>query len=241
MDIKQIKSYLYNLGGASRGLDNFSEFLSKYDNPHQKLRTIQVLGTNGKGSTTAILQRLLSEKYQSVATFTSPALIDVFDRIQINRTDISTEDFTRIFNLIIDDAKEHHLGFFEILCAIAFIYFAENNVEVAIIEAGLGGESDCTSVIDAEVRLLTNVGFDHTEVLGDTIESILKQKLGACTSGDVLITAITDKELTCIIDEYCKVNNINVIYSKNDFDYNLNLIGNHQKSNAALAYECFKI
>lgn len=241
MNISELKNYLYNLGGASRGLDNFSDFLAKYDNPQNKFKCIHVLGTNGKGSTTAILEKLLENKFCQVATFTSPALIDVFDRIQINRTDICEDDFTRIFNLIYKDAKLHQLGFFEILTAIAFIYFAEQNVNYAIIEAGVGGKHDCTSVINAQVRLLTNVGYDHVDILGASLEEILIQKLGACKPGDTLITTINEKTLKTIAEKWCEKNSVSCLFVSNYVEYELNLLGSHQKQNASLAYECCKV
>lgn len=236
----RIKEYFYNLGGASRGIENFLEFLAKYDNPHTKYKTIQVLGTNGKGSTTAMVQKLLENKFAKVATFTSPALIDMYDRIQINRIDISEAEFEKIFDLIHDEAVYHQLGFFETLCAIAFIHFANENVDYAIIEAGIGGVRDCTSVIDAQVRLLTNVGFDHVEVLGNTLKKILLQKVGACRSGDTLITTIDEGSQKQVIKKYCKENNVECIFAKKLTKYDLSLMGEYQFKNAGLASECIK-
>ncbi len=240
MNFSEVRNYMHYVGGSTRGRDNFEEFLKEIDNPHKKIRTIQVLGTNGKGSTSAFLQKLLENKYEKVATFTSPAIVDICDRIQINRSDIPRDDFVRIFNEIHEKAKRYHLGFFEILSAIAFIYFDENNVDYAVIEAGIGGKRDCTSAINAQARLLTNVGYDHTEILGDSIEEILIQKIGACNSGDTLITTINKQDQCEIIDKYCRENHINLIYVKNKTEHNVGLVGEYQKYNAALAHECVK-
>lgn len=238
MNIIEIKNYLYNLGGASKGLDNFREFLSLYDNPHLKYKTIQVLGTNGKGSTTAMIEKLLENKY-NVATFTSPAIIDVFDRIQINRLDISEDDFVEIANLIYDDAIKYSLGFFEVLCAIAFIYFSRNNIDYAIIEAGLGGMCDCTSVIKSEVKLLTNVSYDHVDILGNSLEEILMQKIGG-VKNETLLTTLSNETLIPKMKEYCQNNNVELNIIKEKYNKELGLVGEYQKTNASLALACIK-
>ncbi|MFV0499582.1 MAG: bifunctional folylpolyglutamate synthase/dihydrofolate synthase [Bacilli bacterium] len=239
MNDLEIKEYLYNIGGASKGIDNFKNFLSCYGNPEEKVKCIHVLGTNGKGSTTVMLAKILQTKYKKVGTFTSPAFLDVYDRIQINRIDIEKVKFNKIFNLIYQDTLKYHLGFFEILCAIAFIYYDQEGVDYMIIEAGVGGKYDCTSVINPDVRLLTNVGYDHIDVLGNTLDDILMQKLGACRNGDNLITTISKEHYSSVI-EYCKQNNITYVLVNKIVDFNLSLQGIHQKINASLVYECIR-
>lgn len=237
MTINDINDYFKNLGGSTKGIENFRNCMNELNNPQDSFKTIQILGTNGKGSTTAFMQKLLTTKYDKVATFTSPAIVTIYDRIQINCCEIFEEDFVLIFNEIFEVIVKYQLGFFEVLTVIAFIYFERNGVDIAVIEAGLGGKHDCTSIINPEVRLLTNIGLDHTNILGNTEEEICLQKLGALKSNEHLITTIDNKFMK-IVEEFCESNNVSFTHVTKPTTYNVSLIGEHQKMNASLALAC---
>ncbi len=233
----EVLNYLFSVGNSVRGVKNFEKFLDKIGNPHLDFKSIHVLGTNGKGSTTMILKQLLIGANYNVASFTSPTVKIVYDRIQVNSNNICEEEFAEIFLEIIDLTKEYKLGFFEILTAIAFIYFSRSNIDYAIIEAGIGGLNDCTSYVKCDVRLLTNIGLDHTNILGGSLDMICLQKLGALNSNEHLITTV-DKNMHSLVTEYCNSRSISFQFVDSNISYELSLKGNHQKKNASLALAC---
>jgi dihydrofolate synthase/folylpolyglutamate synthase len=199
---------LYNLKGT--GLDLIS-VLGLLGSPEKKLRCIRVGGTNGKGSTCAFLAQLLQEAGYTVGLFTSPHLIDPEERIQINGQLISREDFLRFFEKIWASVLELHgshaaniARFFEILVAIALLYFHERDVDIAIIEAGVGGRRDDTNVVYPLFGILTNVDLDHQEVLGETIEAIATEKVGIAPPGVALLCAERRLEALAVIERECR-------------------------------------
>ncbi len=238
MNNEQIINYIFNVGNSTRGVTNFEEFLIEIGSPHLDFKSIQVLGTNGKGSTTMFLKGLLRAANLNVATFTSPTVKVIYDRIQINGVDIPSEEFCSIFLEIETQVKKYQLGFFEILSAIAFKYFSKNQVDYAIIEAGIGGLNDCTSFVDCDVRLLTTVSYDHTDLLGNTLEEICVQKLGALKSDEHLITTANSQE--ALIIDYCKKHSITYQFVNTPVSYDVSLLGDYQKLNASLAIACIK-
>lgn len=236
--VNKVIDYIFKSGNSKRGRASFEQFLKDIGNPHLDFKSVQVVGTNGKGSTTQFLQSLLRTKYDSVATFTSPTVKVVYDRIRINNEDISEHDFVTIFMEIEAKIREYELGFFEILTAIAFKYFSKKCVDYAIIEAGIGGISDCTSIVDCDIRLLTTVGIDHVDILGSTKEEICLQKLGALKENECLVTTVNDPTLIPIIENFCLNNKNKLIFVSKGVEYDLVLNGEYQKFNAALALEC---
>ncbi len=163
-------------------LERTQQLLAGLDNPHQCVKHIHVAGTKGKGSTVAMLSAALQGCGLTVGTFTSPHLISVCERIQINDIPIPTQDFVstiRKVGHVIDqqdrDAPPH---FFEILTAMAFQYFANKAIDIAVVEVGLGGRFDSTNVITPEVCAITQISLDHTDILGQTIEEIAREKAG---------------------------------------------------------------
>lgn len=153
--------------------------IDKYLNhPHQKYKSIHVAGTNGKGSTSHLLASVLQEAGYKTGLYTSPHLMDFRERIRING-EMIPEDF------VVDFVTKHKRffesiepSFFELTTGMAFAYFAEKNVDIAIIEVGLGGRLDCTNIISPILSIITNISFDHTQLLGDTLEMIAKEKAG---------------------------------------------------------------
>lgn len=164
------------------GLERVQKVLDLIDNPEDKLRYIHVVGTNGKGSVCAMLSSMFTaHRSLKVGLFTSPHIFEYTERIKINDTEIDKETFAKEVNEIIElaDRNEIHLTEFEILTVVAFDYFAKNNVDLVILETGLGGRFDATNVIKNNIcSIITHIDFDHTERLGDTIEKIAFEKAG---------------------------------------------------------------
>ena len=215
-------------------------------------KCIHVAGTNGKGSTVSYIKNMLIQSGYKVGTFISPFVVIFNERITLNNQYISDEDFIRLCNHVHINLMTASLeiSFFEILTLISFLYFEENEVDYAIIETGVGGRLDSTNVINKELALITNVGLDHQDMLGDTLEKIAKEKLGIVD--DVLISSVQDS-LKPLFEEYTSMRNSKVIFTerveelKNSIDsttfkykgldVELSMLGEHQASNASLAID----
>lgn len=179
--------YLYSqhpdfqrVGGAAykEGLDNSLALDKLFDHPHTKFKTIHVGGTNGKGSTSHTLAAILEQSGYKVGLFTSPHLVDFRERIRINGEKISKEYIVDFVNSYKSDFEPIKPSFFELTMMIAFKYFADEKVDVAIIEVGLGGRLDSTNIITPDLSIITNISKDHTQFLGDTLEKIAVEKAG---------------------------------------------------------------
>lgn len=172
------------------GLDRIEAILELLGNPHQHMKFIHVAGTNGKGSVCAILNSVFIHAGYKTGLFTSPHIFDYTERIKINDKEISKEDFAEKIFQIEKLARKNdiHLTEFEILTAIAFLYFKENNCDIVILETGLGGRFDATNVITNPLcSIITSISFDHTERLGNTIEDIAFEKAGIIKNAPVVI------------------------------------------------------
>ncbi|AHI53474.1 folylpolyglutamate synthase [Spiroplasma sabaudiense Ar-1343] len=169
---------------------NLDKILKKYGNFQNNIPVINVVGTNGKGTTSYFASLGFKKYYSKVGLFISPAFLFQNERIQINNEYISDKDFKRILNKFIIEINEEKLNFFEIYTLIAMWYFWENNVDIAIVEAGIGGRFDTTNLFTNQLgTLLTSISLDHEEILGHTIEKILSQKIGICKSGFLIASA----------------------------------------------------
>ncbi len=179
--------------GSKLGLDNIRTLLHYMDDPHKKLRYIHVAGTNGKGSTSAMMASILREQYR-VGLFISPYIEEFTERIQINGEKISKQDLTRItanvkatIEKMTGDGYNHPTEF-EIVTAIAFRYFYEQQCDIVVLEVGLGGRFDATNVIDTSlVSVITSISMDHTEYLGDTIDKIAYEKSGIIKANSTVV------------------------------------------------------
>ena len=175
------------------GLDHFKQYMASLGNPQNRLRSIHIAGTNGKGSTTNDIRSILQAAGYKVGSFTSPFMITHLDRIRINNQDIREEAFLGITNRYYDSWMEWALSMFEIDMCIAVFYYLEEQVDFCVFETGLGGRKDATNILQPLVSVITNIGMDHMEFLGDTLEKIAKEKAGIVKEGIDLITA-EDKE-----------------------------------------------
>jgi len=161
-----------------KDLTNTLAFASYLENPHLKIKSIHVAGTNGKGSTSHILASILQEAGYKVGLYTSPHLKDFRERIKINGICISKREVSQFITKNKTFLELQSLSFFEMTVGMAFNYFAKQNVDIAVIEVGLGGRLDSTNIIIPEVSVITNIGYDHTQMLGNTLAEIAYEKAG---------------------------------------------------------------
>ena len=165
------------------GLETTHELDEIFQHPHRKFRTIHVAGTNGKGSCSHLLSAVLQKAGYKVGLYTSPHLKDFRERIRINGEMIAEEAVCEFVELAQPIIAELQPSFFEITTAMAFRYFAQQEVDVAVIEVGLGGRLDCTNIINPEISIITNISIDHTDLLGATLPEIAREKAGIIKSG----------------------------------------------------------
>jgi dihydrofolate synthase/folylpolyglutamate synthase len=186
MNFEQTVHYIENSMrfGCRPGLERTAKLLELLGNPHKKINFVHIAGTNGKGSTTAMISNILKHAGYKVGTYTSPHLYSITERMVINGAQISEENFTKYANKVIEKMKymeENNMEVptqFEMLTAMTFLYFEETKVDVAVIEVGLGGMYDATNVIYAILSVITSISYDHTDILGNTIELIAAEKAG---------------------------------------------------------------
>ncbi|MBP3853900.1 MAG: folylpolyglutamate synthase/dihydrofolate synthase, partial [Erysipelotrichaceae bacterium] len=173
----------------------YRQWLTEAMPQHTRLQKIQIAGTNGKGSTARWLSDLLMANGWKVGMFTSPHLIEHTERIRVNRQPIPLEDWERIYDTYADFFEEMELTMFEMDCWMAIAYFLEQGVDIALMEVGLGGRLDATTALDYQCTLITNIGMDHMEVLGDSPEQIAFEKAGIFKPGVIALT--TEKDPAC--------------------------------------------
>lgn len=197
--------------GPDRTLDPSLRLAELLGNPQNHFKAIHVAGTNGKGSTSAMIASILHSAGYRVGLYTSPHLERFTERIVVDGKEISEEDVVRLTNLIrplVEKLKEEperiHPLFFDIVTAIGFRYFEERHVDFAVIEVGMGGRLDATNIVQPLVSVITNISLEHTQVLGDTILKIAYEKAGIIKPCSVLITATQDDSVYAFFEETCK-------------------------------------
>jgi len=192
-------NYLYGLQkhGIKLGLANTIELMNLLGRPHDSFRSIHIAGTNGKGSTATAISSILMKSGFRVGLFTSPHLVSFCERIRINDRCISEYDVIEIAHRLREEVSATDLNptFFEIVTAMAFYYFSLNNVDWAVVETGMGGRLDATNVLNPEVAVITGIGLDHCEFLGNSIPDITFEKAGIIKSGVPLVTAARDEDV----------------------------------------------
>ena len=163
--------------GFGAGLRAFSQLLARLNNPQTSFQILHVAGTNGKGSVCALLAQALMCAGKRTGLFVSPHLVNPTERISVDGVEISPDDFARCVQMVLTQEKEP-LNFFEILTAAALLYFKEKNVQYVVLETGLGGRKDPTNVCKPIISVISSIGLDHTQILGDTLEQIAAEKAG---------------------------------------------------------------
>lgn len=182
MSYEQLINQLFTVNTHQRmklGLEQMRALTASVGNPDRQFRSVHIAGTNGKGSTAEKIAKGLESKFSKVGLFTSPHISTFRERIKINGKMISEDDVERILSQIIDLPGT----FFELTTLLAFLYFAENNVEYAVIETGLGGRLDATNIIHPDLSVITSISLEHTEFLGSTLEEIAAEKAGIIKPG----------------------------------------------------------
>ncbi len=247
--------------GINLGLDRIKKVLQELDNPHEHIDFVHVAGTNGKGSVCRFISSILTTEGYKTGLYLSPHLIDFRERIQLNDSFISKQRFVDIVRKVqpmIDKLSNNgvQLTYFEVCTIIAFVFFAEEQVDYAIVEVGLGGRFDATNVITPLVSIITNVSLDHQEQLGGSIEKIAFEKSGIIKPSIPLVTGAIDPALTVIkktcerldcpisvvsknsheiIDSSSVTQTILVHGSFNDYTVSTHMIGSYQALNIAIS------
>lgn len=268
MTSSQCRIYLQGLQrfGIKLGLDNIKTVLSSFHDPQETFPSVLVAGTNGKGSVCAMLAEILSVHGFKVGLYTSPHLVNVEERIRIGGAAIRSRDFCRLTSLIKNTIDgliagkklEAHPTFFEVLTALAFLYFREKNIDIAVLEVGMGGRFDATNVVRPQVSVITNVSKDHQEYLGNKLGLIAFEKAGIIKSGVPVVCGVSSgvaariirrraiEEKAPLFDIFGKSGRP-VAEKKKDrfvfrfpfggetFEFSPGLRGEHQGKNAALA------
>lgn len=209
MNYEQALEYIHSVSwmGSRPGLERTRELLDKMGNPQDNLRFVHVAGTNGKGSTCAMLASVLQAAGYKTGLYTSPYILRFNDRMRVNGEDIPDEELAEITEYVKQFAEtmEDHPTEFELVTAIGFEYFKRQQCEVVILEVGMGGELDSTNVIKAPlVSVITPIALDHTAVLGSTVEEIAKAKAGIIKEGCPVVSADNTVEGAAVIAERCK-------------------------------------
>lgn len=247
-------------------LDNMKYFCKLLCNPESSFKAIHVTGTNGKGSTVAMLTSVLMAKGYNVGTFTSPYIECFNERIAFNTKPIDDDDLLKMANRVIEIypiLEENNFPkptFFEFITLCAFCYFKSlNNLDYAVIEVGMGGRLDSTNVITPIVSIITNVALDHMQILGNTKEAILIEKLGIVKDNIPVVCGLKEENLKMIATNVANIHNSQIVFPKysevknvkcdlsdtcftyQGQDYQLSLLGFHQVENALLVIETYNL
>lgn len=200
------------------GLERVSEFCRKIGNPQRSYFVIHVAGTNGKGSVSNMLASVLQQAGYQVGLYTSPHLTDFRERIRINGEMISKQKVVNFVSKHRKDMEECELSFFEMTTAMAFDYFAQNDVEVAVIETGLGGRLDATNIVIPAVSVITNVGLEHTDLLGDSLPKIAREKGGIIKKSIPVVVGEKNSAYNLVIEDIAADRRSTVIYAEQAFE-----------------------
>jgi len=233
--------FLYGLQmfGTHFGLENTRKLAVLAGDPQENLRFIHVAGTNGKGSTCAMLESIYRAAGLRVGLFTSPHLVSFRERIQVNRQLIPESDVVRLAEELSAANAGNETTLFEFATVMALKFFAEQKCELVIWETGLGGRLDATNIVTPLASVITNIAFDHQQWLGDTLEKIAAEKAGIIKPGVPVVTAENKPEALGVIEQLARKKNSPIIRATEPLTFNLqpstSLIGEHQKRNAAVA------
>ena len=272
-NINEALNYIYSFMGKKNlhknsfnHINNVKEILNILGYK-QTFKIIHITGTKGKGSTTLVLSNMLKFAGYKTASFVSPHIINVRERIAINGEWISEKDFidiTKKIKNILEENKIYNITVFEIFTIIGLYYFYIQNVDYACIEVGIGGKLDCTNIVDSSISVITSISYDHMEILGNTIEEITEQKAGIIKENSLVVSAAQEKESTNIIKKISKEKNSKLYVFKKDFDVDIisntnkilefnyienekkykfetTLLGEHQSENISLALKTFTL
>lgn len=236
---------MYQLKGASaykEDLTNVILLSDHLDNPHKKIKCIHVAGTNGKGSTSHMLASVLQEAGYKVGLYTSPHLKDFRERIKINGAEISEEFVCEFIEKHKTFFEANDMSFFEMSVGLAFDYFDKEKVDIAIIEVGLGGRLDATNIITPLVSVITNIGIDHVQFLGNTLESIATEKAGIIKVKIPVVIGEYTPQTQPVFLAKAEENNAKIYFASDLISetYPSDLIGDYQEHNKKTVIQTFK-
>ena len=219
-----------------KDLTNTIALAAHLNNPQQQYKSVHVAGTNGKGSTSHMIASVLQEAGYTVGLYTSPHLKDFRERIKINGQPIGEEaviDFVENNQLFL---AQQQLSFFEMTVGLAFDYFAKKNVDIAVVEVGLGGRLDSTNIISPEVSVITNIGLDHTQMLGETLAEIAFEKAGIIKTTVPVVIGERQPEIEQVFLSIAKEKQSNIAFADGLIvNYQTDLLGNYQQKNLKTA------
>lgn len=221
MNVDEAIAYIHSVywKGSIPGLGRTQELLAKMGNPEKNLKYVHIAGTNGKGSTAAMTASILQQAGYRVGLYTSPYIYRFHERMQVNGVEISDEDIVAITEYVkpLADSMEESPTEFELVCGIAFEYFSRQKCDIVVLEVGMGGAFDATNVIECpEVAVITNIGLDHTEVLGDTVEKIAETKSGIFKEGGHAVVYRGTESVEKVFEDVCAQRHCSL--KKADFD-----------------------
>lgn len=214
-------------------MDNIRAFSTFLNHPETIFKSIHVAGTNGKGSSSHMLASILQEAGYKVGLYTSPHLKDFRERIKINGKTIRKKKVVGFIEKNKAFLEEHQLSFFEMTVGMAFDFFASEKVDIAVVEVGLGGRLDSTNILNPEVALITNIGMDHLDMLGDTLGKIAKEKAGIIKEGIPVVVSEYQEEIAEVFHNVAVSKNAKVIFAEKVIHktFKTSLLGNYQSKN----------
>ncbi|MGN0281654.1 MAG: bifunctional folylpolyglutamate synthase/dihydrofolate synthase [Prevotella sp.] len=225
MNYQQTTNYLFNQlpmferqgkSGYKSGLENTFALDEHYGHPHRCFKTIHVAGTNGKGSCSHTIAALLQENGYKVGLYTSPHLVDFRERIRVNGMCISEKYVVDFVDKGIGFFEPLHPSFFELTTAMAFNYFRDMEVDIAVVEVGLGGRLDCTNIITPELSVITNISLDHTQFLGDTFASIAREKAGIIKRGVPVVVGEANEQTRPVFERIASENDAPITFAEDE-------------------------
>lgn len=245
-----VRAYLYGLKyrGALYGIDRMREFVKFLDHPERSYPIVHVAGTNGKGSTCAMLEAIFRQAGMRTGMFTSPHLVHQGERVQVNREILSREqivEFTQRLKPVAEAVEAampgYHPSFFEFMTGMALLKFAEAEVDICILETGLGGRLDATNVVDPELSIITSISLDHTEILGGTLEAIAAEKAGIIKPGKPVVMGLLPPPAEQVVESVARQRGCVLYKVAEAFGRDIGrfpetcLYGDYQRHNAATA------
>lgn len=257
--MQNIKSLLDKLFSKQRrgivpGLERISELLEYLDNPQNSFKSIHIAGTNGKGSICNMLASIMDESNYSTGLYTSPHIYRFNERMKVNNIEITDQELIDIYSLIEDKSDEINATFFEITTAICFEFFRRKNIDVAILETGMGGRYDATNIVNPIISVIASISMDHRDYLGNTISQVTTEKAGIIKNNTPIVLSQNEKKITDQIEQIAinhsskfieskdiplKILNLNnnltmtleYNYNSKKFEINSPFVGEHQLKN----------
>jgi dihydrofolate synthase / folylpolyglutamate synthase len=228
--------------GMKLGLERMQQLMKLLGNPEQKYKVIHVAGTNGKGSVASMVASMLRSAGHKVGLYTSPHLVRFNERIVVDGIEISDDELEKYVEKLktLNEREDVRATYFEFTTALAFLSFADKNVEIAVVETGIGGRLDATNVVKADFAVITSIGLEHTEHLGSTLVEVASEKCGIIKDGSVVIVGEVYGGVFEVIRRACSVKHAKLVRVHEMYHGEIGLRGEFQRKNAAVAVAVVK-